>query len=48
MDVPKNKISLTVRGMRSLIGNGPMHFAGAWSFLDGVKAGAIVAADGRD
>ncbi|MBH1934104.1 hypothetical protein I5Q34_07315 [Streptomyces sp. AV19] len=42
------RFNLTVRGMRSLTCNGPMHFADAWSFLDGVKAGAMAAAEGRD
>ncbi|MEU7222257.1 hypothetical protein [Streptomyces chrestomyceticus] len=42
------RFSLTVRGTQNLIGNGPMHFADAWAFLDGVKTGAIAAAGSPD
>jgi hypothetical protein len=42
------RFHLGIRGTRTFLGNGPMHFADAWSFLDGVKAGATAATDARN
>lgn len=47
LDYGTVRFHLSVRGTRTLVGGGPMHFADAWSFLDGVKAGATAATDDR-
>ncbi|PZT71479.1 hypothetical protein [Streptomyces sp. AC1-42T] len=39
------RFNLTVSGRRRLVGAGPMHFADAWAYLDGVHAGVAAAAD---
>ncbi|MGW0672570.1 hypothetical protein [Streptomyces sp. NPDC002746] len=38
------RFSLVVCGTRNVTATGPMHFVEPWSFLDGVKTGAIAAA----
>jgi hypothetical protein len=48
LDYGTVRFHLSVRGTRTLVGGGPMHFADAWSFLDGVKAGATAATDARN
>ncbi|MFF1445033.1 hypothetical protein [Streptomyces sp. NPDC058295] len=39
------RFNLTVSGTRRLVGGGPMHFADAWAFLDGVQAGVAAVAE---